>query len=107
MVDITGNETAGVQVIGQECRQLAAVIVQPAQQMTGIVGKGTHLACRYIQQMAGGIGAVCNSSANLVTALDQLDQQGSVVIGSEVSILGILSASNRIGRYLFLRHRIY
>jgi len=28
--------------------------------------------------MAGGIGAVCNSLANIVTAIDQLDQQGSV-----------------------------
>ena len=34
---MAGNETAGVQVIGQECRQFAAVIVQPAQQVTGIV----------------------------------------------------------------------
>jgi hypothetical protein len=28
--------------------------------------------------MAGGIGAVCNSLANIVTAIDRLDQQGSV-----------------------------
>ncbi|MEG4801557.1 hypothetical protein QUB63_16860 [Microcoleus sp. ARI1-B5] len=35
--------------------------------------------------MAGGIGAVCNSLANVVTAIDQLDLQGSVGCFQQVS----------------------
>jgi len=40
---------------------------------------------RQHQPMAGGIGAVCNSLANIVTAIDRLDQQGSVGSFQQVS----------------------